>query len=143
MRENGQKCIMFSVQSIHSVVSDSLQPHEPQHARSPCPSLTPRVYSNPCPLSQGCHPTISSSVIPFSSCPQLSPASGSFPVSRLLASGSQSIYKCHQDFLGESLGCSLPHKASLCRLWQEYQENVQPGSPCRLRVGFLVGGDFH
>ena len=64
-----------------SVVSDSLRPHGLQHARPPCPSPSPRVYSDSCPLSQWCHPTISSSVVPFSSCPQSLPASGSFPVS--------------------------------------------------------------
>ena len=73
------------------VVSDSLLPHESQHARSPCPSPTPGVYSNSCPLSRWCHPAISSSVIPFFSCPQSLPASGSFPVSQLLAWGGQSI----------------------------------------------------
>ena len=59
-----------SVQFSRSVVSNSLWPHEPQHARPPCPSPTPRVYPNPCPLCQWCHPPISSSVVPFSSCPQ-------------------------------------------------------------------------
>ena len=78
------------VQFNHSIVSNSLQPHEPQHTRPPCPSQTPGVHPNPCPLSQWCHPTISSSVIPFS-CPQSFPASGSFPVSQLFASGGQSI----------------------------------------------------
>ena len=71
-------------------MSDSLRPHGLQHARLPCPSLSPRVCSKSCPLNQWCHPTISSSVAPFS-CPQFFPASGSFIVSRLLASGSQSI----------------------------------------------------
>ena len=80
-----------SFQFSRSVVSDSLPPHELQHARPPCPSPTPRVHPNPCPLSQWCHPTISSSVIPFSSCPQSFPASKSFPVSQLFPSGSQSI----------------------------------------------------
>ena len=80
-----------SVQFSRSVVSDSLRPHESQHTRPPCPSLTPRVYSNSCPSSQWCHPTISSSVIPFSSCPQSLPASGSFPMSQLFAWGGQSI----------------------------------------------------
>ena len=75
----------------HSVVSDSLQPHEPQHARPPCPSPTPGVYPNSCPSSRWCHPTISSSVIPFSSCPQSFPTSGSFQMSQHFASGSQSI----------------------------------------------------
>ena len=64
-------------------MSDSLQPHEPQHARPPCPSPTPGVYPNPCPLTQWCHPTISFSVVPFSSCPQSFPASGSFQMNQL------------------------------------------------------------
>ena len=80
-----------SVQSSHSVVSDSLQPHELQHARPPCPSPTPGVHSNSCPLSGWCHPTISSSVVPFFSCLQCFQTSGSFPVSQLFASGGQSI----------------------------------------------------
>ena len=79
-----------SVQLSCSVVSYSLRPHGLQHARLPCPSPTPGVYSNSCPLSQWCHPTISPSVIPFS-CPQSFPASGSFPVSQFLASGGQSM----------------------------------------------------
>ena len=79
-----------SVQFCSSVVSDSLRPHESQHARPPCPSPTPRVHSNSRPLSQWCHPAISSSVIPFSSCPQFLPASGSFPMSQLFAWGGQS-----------------------------------------------------
>ena len=73
------------------VVSDSLQPHGLQHARSPCPSLTPRAYSNSCPSSQWCHPTTSSSVVPFSSHLQSFPASGSFPMSQFFTSGGQSI----------------------------------------------------
>ena len=80
-----------SVQFSHSVVSDSLWPHGPQHTRFPCPSPTPGAYSNSCPLSQWCHPTTSSSVIPFSSCLQSFPASGSFPVTQFFESGSQSI----------------------------------------------------
>ena len=72
-------------------MSDCLWPHEPQHARPPCPSPTPGVHPNPCPLSRWCHPTISSSVIPFSSCPQSFPTSGSFQMSQLFASGSQNI----------------------------------------------------
>ena len=79
------------VQFSHSVVSDSLRPHEPQHARPPCPSPTPGVHPNPCPLSWWCHPTISSSVVSFSSCPQSFPASGSFPMSQLFTSGGRSI----------------------------------------------------
>ena len=72
-------------------MSDSLQPHGLQHARLPSPSPTPRAYSNSCPLSWWCHPTISSSVIPFSSCLQSFPASGSFQMSQLFSSGGQSI----------------------------------------------------
>ena len=79
-----------SVQFSCSVVSDSLWPHESQHARPPCQSPTPGVYSNPCPLSQWCHPAISSSVVPFSSCPQPLPASGFFPMSQLFTWGGQS-----------------------------------------------------
>ena len=80
-----------SVQFSHSVMSDSLQPHEPQYTMPPCPSPTPGVHPNPCPLSQWCHSTISSSVIPFSSCPQSFPESGSFQMSQLFPSGGQSI----------------------------------------------------
>ena len=72
-----------SVQFSRSVVSDSLRPHESQHARPPCPSPTPGVHSDSGPLSQWCHPAISSSVVPFSSCPQSLPASESFPMSQL------------------------------------------------------------
>ena len=78
-------------QLICSVVSNSLQPHGLQHARLPCPSPTPGAYSNSCPLSQWCHPNISSSVVPFSSCPQSFPASWSFQMSQFFASGGQSI----------------------------------------------------
>ena len=73
------------------VMSNSLQPQKLQHARLPCPSLSPGIFSNSCPLSQWCHPTISSSVIPFSSCLWSSPASGSFPVSWLFSSSGQNI----------------------------------------------------
>ena len=79
-----------SVQFNCSVVSNSLQPHELQHARPPCPSPTPGVHSNSRPLSQWCHPAISSSVVPFSSCPQSLPASESFPMSQLFTWGGQS-----------------------------------------------------
>ena len=80
-----------SVQFTCSVMSDSLCSHEPQHARPPCPSPTPRVHLNPRPLSRWCHPTISSSVVPFSSCRQSFPAAGSFPINQLFTSGGQSI----------------------------------------------------
>ena len=84
------KYILSSVQSSCSVMSDSLRPHALQHSRPPCPSPTPRVYSNSCPLSRWCHPTISSSVVPFS-CLQSFPASGSFQMSQFFPSGGQSI----------------------------------------------------
>ena len=80
-----------SVQFSHSVVFDSLRPHGLQHARLPCPSPTPRAYSNSCPLSQWCHPTTSSSVVPFCSHLWSFPASGSFPMSQFFTSGGQSI----------------------------------------------------
>ena len=87
-------------QFTHSVVSDSLWPHGLRHARPPCPSPTPGTCSNSCLLSRWCHPAISSSVLPFSSCLQLFPASGSFPMSQFFASGSQSI--------GASASASVP-----------------------------------
>ena len=80
-----------SVHFSHSVVANSLQPHRLHHTRLSCPSPTPRACSNSCPSSWWCHPTISSSVVPFSSCLQSFPASGSFPVSQFFASGGQSI----------------------------------------------------
>ena len=82
---------LISVQFSRSVVSNSLRPHESQHTKPPCPSPTPRVYSNSCPSSRWCHQASSSSVVPFSSCPQSLTASGSFPVSQLFTSGGQSI----------------------------------------------------
>ena len=85
------KTSLSSVQFSHSVVSDSLWPHESQHARPPCPSPTPGVHSDSRPSSQWCHPAISSSVISFSSCPQSLQASESFSMSQLFAWGGQSI----------------------------------------------------
>ena len=82
---------LFPVQFSHSIVSESLQPHGLQHTRLPCPSPAPGVCSNSCPSSQWCHPTFSSSVVPFSSNLQSFPASGSFPVSQLFTSGGQNI----------------------------------------------------
>ena len=87
-RQSTEDCL---VQFSHSVMSDSLPPHGPQHTRPPCPSPTPRVYSNSCPLSWWCQPTNSSSVIHFSSRLQSFPASGSFQMSQLYTSGGQSI----------------------------------------------------
>ena len=83
--------VFLSVQFSHSVISDSLQPHGLQYFRPPCPSPTPGACSNSCPSSQWCHATILSSVIPFSSCFQSFPASGSFPRSQIFTSGGQSI----------------------------------------------------
>ena len=80
-----------SIQFSRSVMSDSLQPHEPQHTRPPCPSPTPRVHPNPCPLSRWCHPMISSSVVPISSHLQSFPESGSFQMSQFFTSGGQRI----------------------------------------------------
>ena len=87
----GNWILPTSVQSSHSVVSDSFRPHELQQARPPCPSPTPQVHPNPWPLSWWCHPTISSSVVPCSSCPTSFPASGSSQMSQLFESGGQSI----------------------------------------------------
>ena len=86
--------VSYSIQSVSQFilsVSDSLRPHESQHTRPPCPSPTPGVYPNPCPSSWWCHPAISSSVVPFFSCPQSLPASGSFPMSQLFTWDGQSI----------------------------------------------------
>ena len=84
-------CTYVHIQFSHSVVSDSLWPHESQHTRPPCLSPTPGVHSNSCPSSRWCHPAISTSVVPFSSYPQSLPASGSFPMSHLFTSGGQSM----------------------------------------------------
>ena len=85
------ECSLLVLLFSHSVVADSLQPHGLQHARLPCPLPTPGACSNACPLSQWCHPTISSSVVPFSSCPQSFPASRSFLMSQFFPSGGQSV----------------------------------------------------
>ena len=90
----GEDHFLFSTCSVpfsRSVMSKSLPPHGLQHARPPCPSPTPGAYPNSCPLSWWCHPTISSSVVPFFSCPQSFPASGSFQMSQFFAAGGQSI----------------------------------------------------
>ena len=110
-----------SVQFSLSVVSDSLQPHESQHARPPCPSATLRVHSNSCPSSWWCHPAISSYVVPFSSCPQSLPASGSFPMSQLFTWGGQST--------GVSASASFLPKNTRTDLLQ----NGLVGSPCSPR----------
>ena len=91
MDSKSSKSNFISVQFSRSVVSSSLRLHEPQQARPPCPSPTPSFHPNPCPQSQWCHPAISSSVVPFSSCSQSFPASESFQMNQLFASGSQNI----------------------------------------------------
>ena len=90
-KEHWSQITISSVQFSLSVVSNSLQPHEPQHARPLCPSPTPGAYSNSCPSSRWCHPTISSSVVPFFSCPQSFPTSGFFQMSQLFTSRGQNI----------------------------------------------------
>ena len=111
-------CGISSVQFSRSVVSDSLQPHESQHARPPCPS--PGVHPDSRPLSQWCHPAVSSSVIPFSSCPQSLPASESFPVSQLFAWSGQSTGL-------SALASFLPEKS------RADLQNGLVGSPCSPR----------
>ena len=111
----------YSVQFSHSVMSDSLRPHESQHARPPCLSPTPRVHSNACPSSRWCHPAISSSVVPFSSCPQSLPASESFPMSQLFTWGGQTT--------GVSASASFPQRNPRADLLQ----NGLVGSPCSPR----------
>ena len=96
--------MIHSVQFSHSVMSDSLWPHESQHARPPCPSPFPGVHSDSCPSNQWCHPATSSSVVPFSSCPQFLPASESFPMSQLFTWGGQTT--------GVSASASFPPKKS-------------------------------
>ena len=88
---NSSSAEEYSVQFSHSVVFDSLQPHESQHAKPPCPSSTAGVYPNSCPSSRWWHPAMSCSVVPFSSCPQSLPASGYFPMSQLFTWGGQNI----------------------------------------------------
>jgi len=111
-----------SVQCSRSVVSDSLRPHESQHTRPPCPSPTPRVHPDSCPLSQWCYPAISSSVVPFS-CPQSLPASESFPMSQLFAWGGQSTGV-------SALALFLPKKRNPRA---DLLQNGLVGSPCSPR----------
>ena len=101
-----------------SVVSDSLWPHESQHARPPCPSPTPGVHSNSCPSSQWCHPAVSSSVVPFSSCPQSLPASGSF----------QQVSSLHQ--VAKVLEFQLQHQSFQWTPRADLLQNGLVGSPC-------------
>ena len=109
-------------------MSDSLWPHEPQHPRPPYPSPTPGVHPNLCPSSRQCHPTISSSVIPFSSCPQSFLASGSFPMSQLFTSGSQSIgVSASTSPSSQGYGFSSSHVG----MWElDYRESWAPKNWC-------------
>ena len=111
----------ISVQFSRSVVSDSLWPHESQHARPPCPSPIPRVHSDSRPSSQWCHPAISSSVVPFSSCPQSLPAAESFPMSQLFTWG------------GQSTGVSALAHSLQRNLRADLLQNGVVGSPCSPR----------
>ena len=111
--------MLLSVQFTQSC--PTLRPHEPQRARPPCPSPTPRDYSNSCPSSQWCHPAISSSVGPFSSCPQSLPASGSFPMSQLFAWGGQSFW---------SLEFQLQHQSFQWTPRTDLLSEGLVGSPC-------------
>ena len=118
LRRGGKNIQFSSVQFSHSIVSASLRPHESQHARPPCLSPTPGVHSDSHPSSQWCHPAISSSVVPFSSCPQSLPASESFPMSQLFAWGVQST--------GASASASFLQRNPRADLLQ----NGLVGSPC-------------
>ena len=120
----------MNLQFSCSVVSNSLRPHGLQHTRLPCPSPTPGVYPNSCPLSQWCHPTISSSVIPFSFLLQSFPESGSFQMSQLFASGGQSI-GVSASTLGMNLGGGLVIKLCLTLV-----------TPWAIMPGFSVHGVF-
>ena len=112
--------LFFYLLFSHSVVSNSLQPHGLQHTRPPCPSPIPGVYSNPCPLSRWCHPTISSSIVPFSLL-QSFPASGSFPMSRLFSSRDQHI------------GVSASVSVLSMDIWVDFLYDWLIWSPCSLR----------
>ena len=119
--KNKESIDSLSIQFSHSVVSDSLWPHESQHARPLCPSPTPGVYTNLCPSSRWCHPAISSSVIPSSSCPQSLPASKTFPMSQLFAWG------------GQSIGVSALASVLPMNTQADLLQNGLVGSPCSPR----------
>ena len=117
-------------------MSDSWWPHEPQYARPPCPSPTPRVYPNSRPLNRWGHPAISSSVVPFSSCPQTFPASGFFPVSHLFTSGGQSTeFRADRTLLNGSTKAMAPHSSTLTWKIPWTEEHGRLQSMGSLRVG--------
>ena len=110
-------------------MSDSLRPHEPQHARPPCPSPTPGVHSNSCPSSWWCHPAISSSVIPFSSCPQSLPASEYFPMNQLFSGGDQSTRVSALATFQRNPRADLLHNGlvrSPCSPWDSQESSPTP-----------------
>ena len=130
-----------SVQFSRSVVSDSLQPHESQHARPPCPSPTPRVHSDSCLSSRWCHPAISSSVIPFSSCPQSLPACESFPMSRLFAWGGQSTgVSALASFLPKNTCPSYYIKWDIS-VFLQLHDGLRDSS-CQIHIGLLWAGQY-
>ena len=119
--------IFSSVQFSCLVVSDSLRPHELQYARPLCPSPIPAVYSNSCPSSQWCHPAISSSVVPFSSCPQSLPASGPFPMSQLLQYFNSAAFAVK--FLETLLLVSMTHQFWMFLLNFDYLSSASSSFP--------------
>ena len=127
---------LSSVQFSRSVVSDSLQPHESQHARPPCPSPTPGVHPDSRPSSQWCHPAISPSVVPFSSCPQSLPASESFPMSQLFAWGGQStsvsaleISKYCRNAINSEININIANVWKLKNSLKTHNIDILTGSP--------------
>ena len=155
--EELENLLSTSVQLSCSVVSNSLWLHELQHARPPCPSPIPRVHPNSCPSTRWCHPAISSSVVPFSSCPQSLPASDSFPMSQLFAWGGQSIGvsalasflpKNTQDWSPLEWTDAKVHGISFARIWSGLpfpspgdlpDPGIEPMSPA-LAGGFFTTG---
>ena len=138
-----------SVQLSHSVVFNCLQPHVLQHTRLPCPSPTPRAYSNSCPLSRWCHPALSSSFIPFSSCLQSFPASGSSPMSQFFPSGGQSIrvsasaWNFQWIFRTDFLSVQFSSVAQLClTLWDIMDCNI-PGFPVHHQLSEFAQTHVH
>ena len=140
------KAMPSSVQFISSVVADSLRPYELQHARLPCLSPAPRACSNSCLSSQWCHPTISSSVVPFSSCLQSFPASGSFPMSQFFAAGGQvlELQLQHQFFqwifnIQDWFPLAMPNCGPkiliITRVWPGLLTFLQLTRPLKVRVG--------
>ena len=130
--------VLSSVQFSHSVVSDSLRPPESQHTRPPCSSPTPRVHSDSCPSSQWCHPAISSSVVPFSSCPQSLPASGSCPMSQLFAWGVSALAsflpKNTQDWSPNEISIKTKHTKNLSSILHWLQGDFLSKAPALILV---------